>query len=154
MEVIAMQKFIHTTPRKLRLVADMARKLDPDRALVTLRFTKKAAAKDISDVISTALANAKEKGMSEVVFKSIEVNEGPKMRRMRAGAKGRAKRYKKRMAHIKIVLTDEIQIKSKQMEVKNEAKIVEVEEPKVEMENTEAKEPTVKTKRAPRKVAK
>lgn len=106
METWTIQKYIHSTPRKLRLVADMVRNLNPEKALETLRFTKKMAAKDLSSAIQTALANAKVRGMEEVSFKSVEINEGPKMRRMRPGTRGRGKPYKKRLAHIKIVLSD------------------------------------------------
>lgn len=126
MEIASTQKFIHTSPRKLRLVADMVRKMQPDKALETLKFAQKAAAKELSNAINTALSNAKQKGLSEVSFKHIEINEGPKMKRFRAGARGRVKPYKRRMAHIKIVLSDDLREKgkviSKKSEIKNEAK--------------------------------
>lgn len=109
MEIQTIQKYIHTSPRKLRLVADMVRKMEPNRALDILTITPKAATKDLSKAIQTALANAKQKGLesNKVVFKKIEINESMKMRRFRAGARGRVKPYKRRMAHIKIVLSDE-----------------------------------------------
>lgn len=106
METIHIQKYIHSTPRKLRLVADMVRKLEPALALNILKFTKKAAAKDLGEAIKVALANAKTGGLSNTYFKHIEINEGPKMRRFHAGTRGRVKPFKRRMAHIKIVLTD------------------------------------------------
>lgn len=85
----------------------MVRKMEPEKALETLRFTNKAAAEDLLKAIQTVLANAKQKGMEKVGFEKIEINEGPRMKRFRAGARGRAKPYKRRMSHIKIVLTDE-----------------------------------------------
>ena len=106
MDIINQQKYIHTTPRKLRLVADMIRKMEPDQAIETLRFSAKVAAKDLSKAIKTALANAKVKGVENPVFKTIEVNEGSVMKRFRAGTRGRAKPYQKRMSHIKIVLSE------------------------------------------------
>lgn len=106
MEVQAIQKYIHTSPRKLRLVADMVRKMVPDRALDILQITEKGATKDLSSAIKTAVANAKQKGMENVTFKSIEINEGSKMKRFMASARGRARPYAKKMSHIKIVLTD------------------------------------------------
>ncbi|HBQ50997.1 TPA: 50S ribosomal protein L22 [Candidatus Daviesbacteria bacterium] len=108
MEIQAIQKYIHTAPRKLRLVADMIRKLSPEKALETLRFTNKSAAGDLIKAIKTVVANAKTKGMENINFKSVEVNEGSRMKRFRAGAKGRARPYKRRMSHIKIVLTDDL----------------------------------------------
>jgi large subunit ribosomal protein L22 len=117
MEATTIQKFIHSTPRKLRLVADMVRTMEPSQALETLKFTQKSAAEDIAKAIKTAMAGAKQKGFETIVFKSIEVNEGPKMRRFRAGTRGRVKPYKKRMAHIKIVLTD-LNVKNQILNVK------------------------------------
>lgn len=115
MEATTIQKYIHTSPRKLRLVADMVKKMTPDHALSVLRVTPKMAAKDLEKAISTVLANAKGKGLepAKITFKRIEVNESTKMRRFRAGTRGRVKPYKKRMSHIKIVLTDEEALQGK-----------------------------------------
>lgn len=111
MEATTIQKYLHTSPRKLRLVTDMVRQMEPARALDVLRMTPKMAARDLAKALETVLANAKQQGMEEakIGFKKIEVNESMKMRRFRAGTRGRAKPYKKRMAHIKIVLSDEIE---------------------------------------------
>ena len=107
MEAKTIQRYMHTSPRKLRLVADMVRGVEPNKALEILRFTQKAAALDLSKAIQSAIVAAKQKGMDNTSFKSLEINEGPRLKRMRAGAKGRGKPYKRRMSHIKIVLTDE-----------------------------------------------
>ena len=108
MEAQTIQKYIHTSPRKLRLVADMVRKMAPARALDILNFTPKAAAKDLSLAIKTAMANAKKIGMDEskLTFQKLEVNESSKMRRIRFAARGRTRPFKKRMSHIKIVLEE------------------------------------------------
>ncbi|OGE15019.1 50S ribosomal protein L22, partial [Candidatus Daviesbacteria bacterium GWA1_38_6] len=127
MQIQTIQKFIHTSPRKLRLVSDMVRKMEPEKALESLRFTNKAAAGELVKAIQTVLANAKQKGMEKVSFEKIEINEGPKMKRFRAGAKGRAKPYKRRMAHIKIVLTDELRIKKQETRNKLKTKTHNVE---------------------------
>ena len=110
MEIMTIQKFIHTSPRKLRLVADMIRKMEPDKAVAVLGVTPKAAAQDLEKAVKTVLANAKHQGVdiNKLAFKKIEINESMKMRRFRAGTRGRVKPYKKRMSHIKIVLSDEI----------------------------------------------
>ncbi len=109
MDTATIQKYIHTSPRKLRLVADMVRRTEPIRALDILRVTPKASAKELEKALETALANAKQQGLdaSKLTFKKIEINESMKMRRFRAGTRGRVKPYKKRMSHIKIVLSDE-----------------------------------------------
>lgn len=109
MEVQTIQKFIHTSPRKLRLVADVVRTMQPTHALDVLRVTPKYAAKDMTKALETVLANAKQSGLDieKVEFKKIEIDESMKMRRFKAGTRGRVKPFKRRMAHIKIVLTDE-----------------------------------------------
>lgn len=114
MEVQTIQKYIHTSPRKLRLVADMVRKMNPNQALGVLRLTPKAAAKDLEKALQTVLANAKQQGLDagKVNFKTIEVNESMKMRRFRAGTKGRVRPFKRRMSHIKIVLSDDLKLKT------------------------------------------
>lgn len=106
---MTIQKNIGSTPRKLRLVADMVRKMKPSLALQTLEFTPKAAAFPLSKAIKTALGNAKQQGLSEegLSFESVEINEGSKYRRFRAGSRGHADPYKKKTSHIKIVLSDE-----------------------------------------------
>lgn len=113
METVANQKFIHISPRKLRLMADAIRKMDPNKALETLRFSQKSAAKPLTHAIKAVIANAKQKGMKNISFKKIEINEGPKMRRFRAGSRGRVKPYKRKMSHIRIVLSDELIVRSK-----------------------------------------
>lgn len=109
MEAVTTQRYIHTSPRKLRLVADMVRSIEPARALDILKVTPKASAKELEKALETVLANAKQRGLdiSKLTFKRIEINESMKMRRFRAGTRGRVKPYKKRMSHIKIVLSDE-----------------------------------------------
>lgn len=108
MEIQTIQRYIHTTPRKLRLVADMVRKMTPNQALDILRVTPKDAAKDLGKALETVLANARQAGvdMTKVNFKKIEIDESIKLRRFHAGTRGRVKPYKKRMSHIKIILTD------------------------------------------------
>ena len=110
MEATTYQRYIHTSPRKLRLVADMVRKMEPVRALDILRITPKYAANDLIKALETVLANAKHAGMDlqKIGFKKIEIDESTKMRRFRAGTRGRVKPYKRRMSHIRIVLTDQI----------------------------------------------
>lgn len=129
MEFITIQKNISSSPRKLRLVADMVRKMDPYAALETLQFTSNAAAQPLGKAIKTVIANA---GSREgIVFKSIEINEGLKAKRYRVGTagRGRGRPYKKRMAHIKIVLTDEVKIqKAKGKSASKKSKVGKIEE--------------------------
>ncbi len=139
MEVTTIQKFIHTSPRKLRLVADMVRKMEPLRALDILSVTPKAAAQDFEKALKTVLANAKSQGFEipKLAFKKIEINESMKMRRFRAGTRGRVKPYKKRMSHIKIILTDQSSVLSGQLSEKSQPVISSsVEESKTDKQKT------------------
>jgi large subunit ribosomal protein L22 len=111
MEFITIQKNIGSSPRKLRLVAGMVRKMDPYAALQVLQFTSNAAAQPLLQAIKTVVANA---GSREgIAFKSIEINEGLKAKRYRVGTagRGRGRPYKKRMSHIRIILTDDVKVK-------------------------------------------
>lgn len=121
MEYTHIQKNIHTTPRKLRLVADMVRKMSPNQALEVLEFTSRAAATPLYKAIKTALSNV---GKDDIAFKTIEINEGYKLKRYRPGTagRGRGRPYKRRMSHIKIVLTDNFELKTQNAKVKNSTK--------------------------------
>ena len=122
MEASSIQKFMGITPRKLRLLADMVRKMSPNTAIDVLAITRKDAAGHLSKAINTAVSNAKQKGLDlqKIVFSKIEVNEGPKMKRFRAGTRGRARPYAKKMSHIRIVLSDEIESRVKSLESSKE----------------------------------
>lgn len=115
MEITAIQKNVHSSPRKIRLVAEMIRKMKPLKALQTLEFTNKAAAGDLAKAIKTALGNARGQSLDEekLQFAKLEVNEGMKLGRFRAGARGRVKPFRKKLSHIKIVLSDESVVHSK-----------------------------------------
>lgn len=124
MEIVAIQKYLNTSPRKIRLVADLVRSMKPKAALGVLKFTRQSAAKPLSKAINTALSNARQQNIvvEDLIFKKMEVNEGPVLKRFRAGSRGRAKPYKKRISHIKIVLSDELIVDSKEKNVKKEGK--------------------------------
>jgi large subunit ribosomal protein L22 len=100
------QKNVGHTPRKLRLLVDMVKKMDPYKAVETLEFTNKLAAPTLAKAIKSAVANAGHK--ENLSFNKIEINEGLKMKRIAGtGGRGRPRFIKRRMSHIKIVLTDD-----------------------------------------------
>lgn len=107
MEVKAVQRYLITSPKKLREVALMIRGLTPQEAVEKLVFVKKRASGNLRKVIQSAIASAKQKGLEpqNLIFKEVQINEGPRLKRLRAGARGRIKPYKKRMSHIRVVLT-------------------------------------------------
>ena len=106
MEVKATQKFVIMSPRKLRIVAGLVRELSTAEAFEKLPYVKKRAAGPLRKVIGTAIANAKQKNLNpeDLEFSEIQIGEGPMLKRWRAGARGRAKPYKRRMSHIRVVL--------------------------------------------------
>ncbi|MDO8429059.1 MAG: uL22 family ribosomal protein [Candidatus Daviesbacteria bacterium] len=112
MEITSIQKNITTSPRKVRLVADMVRKMTPDKSLEMLGFTNKAASLQLSKAIKTALANARAQGIPTLglTFKALEINEGMRMKRVMSGGRGRTRQYERQTSHIKIVLTDEVKV--------------------------------------------
>jgi len=73
MEIKSVQKFVKTSPRKLRLVADLAKKMTPADAIERLPFSRKFAAEPLIKVIKTAVANGKAMGAKEenLIFKEI-----------------------------------------------------------------------------------
>jgi large subunit ribosomal protein L22 len=127
MESQATQKFIRMSPRKLRLVADMVRKMDVQEALDTLPFVAKRAALPISKVIRSAAANAEAKGaqINSLTIKSIEVSEGPMLKRFRAVSRGQAHGFVKKMSHIKVVVDVKAEAKKVKKEKSTEKKGIE-----------------------------
>lgn len=103
---ISTQKFLVTSPRKIRLVATLVRKMKPAEAVEKLPFSGKRASEALGKVIKSALANAKSQGVGEtdLVFKEIQIGEGPRLKRGRAASRGRWAPFKRRMAHIRVVL--------------------------------------------------
>jgi len=108
-EVRAVSKYIRMSPQKVRLVADLVRGRDVNEALTVLRFTPKAAADPVARVIASAAANAEENyglAADELYVARIWADEGPTLRRGRAGARGRYKPLLKRGSHITVVLAE------------------------------------------------
>ncbi len=109
LEVRAVNKYIRMSSQKVRLVVDLVRGKDVDEALNLLEFTPKAAAKEVSKTISSAIANAEENyGLSrgELFVSEIMADEGPTLKRGRAGARGRYKPVLKRSTHLTVVLAE------------------------------------------------
>lgn len=109
MEYQATTKYVRSSTRKVRLVADSIRKMTPVAALLSLSHTPKEAAQPMIKTISSAVANAKQKGIDEAIlrFKTIEIMGGPVMKRWNAVSRGQAHAFKKRMTHIRVILTDD-----------------------------------------------
>jgi large subunit ribosomal protein L22 len=106
-EVRATAKYIPVSAQKVRLVLDLVRGKDVDEALAILAFTSKRAAGEVSKVIRSAIANAEENfglAREDLYVAEIFADEGPTLKRGRAGARGRYKPILKRTSHITVVL--------------------------------------------------
>jgi large subunit ribosomal protein L22 len=109
MEVRARLRFGRIAPRKARLVADLIRGKGSEESLNILAFTKKGAAKILTKLLKSAVANATQKkiDVDRLYVKKITVDQGPMMKRFMPRAMGRATTIRKRTSHITIVLDEE-----------------------------------------------
>jgi large subunit ribosomal protein L22 len=103
----ATQKYLLMSPRKIRFVVGVIKKMKPAEAVEKLPFVQKRAGAELAKVIKSAIASAKNQGVSEtdLVFKEIQVGEGPRLKRGRAASRGRLSPFKRRMSHVRVVLT-------------------------------------------------
>ena len=95
--------------QKCRLVADQIRGLAVDQAINLLTFSPKKSARLLKKVLESAIANAEHNDaadIDELRVSSIEVDEGPRLKRMSPRAKGRANRITKRTCHITIRVSE------------------------------------------------
>jgi large subunit ribosomal protein L22 len=109
MESSAKLTFVRLSPRKTRLVIDTIRGRGVENALNILRFSPQPSAQLISKLIKSAVANAEQKGVSDVdkmIVKTIYVNEGSRLKRFLPRAMGRASRIRKPTSHIHVILAD------------------------------------------------
>jgi len=108
-EVRAQAKWVRTSARKARLVADHIRGRSVPEARAVLAFTQRAAARDMEKVLRSAVANAESRPdrqwiAEDLVVSAVFVDEGPTLKRWRARARGRVARIRKRTCHITLVL--------------------------------------------------
>jgi len=119
METKAKAKFIKISPKKVRLVADLIRGLDVEKANVQLQFTKKAACLPLAKLLKSAISNAEENfklKKTNLFIKEIRVDEGPTMHRWMPKAMGRATPIRKKSSHIILVLDERIPTEAKEIE--------------------------------------
>ena len=109
---IAKLNDVPTSPRKMRLVADTVRGVEVNHALDLLKFSKKASSKVLETLLRSAIANweaknqdkTKELDNGNVIVKTIMVDEGRTLKRIRPCPQGRAGRIRKRSNHVTIIL--------------------------------------------------
>ena len=109
---IAKLNNVPTSPRKMRLVADLVRGLEVNKALDILKYSKKHASASLEKVVRSAIANWEAKNQDKsseldngnVYIKTLMVNEGRTLKRIRPCPQGRAGRIRKRSNHITVIL--------------------------------------------------
>ena len=110
MEAIAKLNNVPTSPRKMRLIADLIRGMGVDLALNTLKFDSKVGSKGLEKLLLSGISNWQEKNKEEKIedaelyIKEIYVNGGKMIKRLRPAPQGRAHRIRKRSNHVTIVL--------------------------------------------------
>ena len=100
---------IPTSPRKMRLVADMVRGMEVTKALGVLHFSNKEAAARVEILLKSAIANYEQKTgnkveAGELKVASIVVDEGATIKRLRPAPQGRAYRVRKRSNHVTLTV--------------------------------------------------
>ena len=109
---IAKLNDVPTSPRKMRLVADIIRGVEVNRALDILKYTNKEASVRLEKLLRSAIANWESKNEADrkelengnICVQSIMVGQGRSLKRIRTAPQGRAARIRKRSNHVTIVL--------------------------------------------------
>src|SRR5262252_1083100 len=107
----ATARYIRTSAQKAGLVLALIRGKDVNRALSTLRFTKKSVAEDIAKLLRSAVANAHQKegfsgDVDRLFVSACYANQGPSQKRVRPAPMGRAFRVLKRTAHLTVHVSE------------------------------------------------
>jgi large subunit ribosomal protein L22 len=108
MEARAISRFVRQSPRKMRLVVDLIRGKNVGEAYALLQYSKKRAAEQIDKTLRSAVANARNKAdeagemvdVDDLYVKEAYINEGPRLKRWRAAAMGRAAPIQHPTSHI------------------------------------------------------
>lgn len=109
MDVRAVARYLPISAQKMRLVCDQVREMDADQALIVLRHMPQKGAKFLYKLIESAIANAEmnfEMNRTDLHISHLVADEGPSMKRVKAGARGRYKPRVKRSTHLTVVLTE------------------------------------------------
>ena len=106
---LAILKNVPTSPRKMRYVVDMVRGMEVFKALGVLKFSNKEAAARVEKLLLSAISNWEQKNerkaeTGELYIKSISVDGGSMLKRLRPRAQGRGSRIRKRSNHVTLVV--------------------------------------------------
>jgi large subunit ribosomal protein L22 len=109
MEVRAQSTFLSISPQKLRLVIDKVRGMDAQQAVTELQLMPQKGAEFVGKTLKSAIANAENNhdlNPDNLYVATIFAGDGPRLKRMKAGARGRYKPRVKRTSHLTIVLKE------------------------------------------------
>ncbi|MDR1733444.1 MAG: 50S ribosomal protein L22 [Oscillospiraceae bacterium] len=101
--------YIRMSPRKVKIVLDLIRNQNAEKALAILKYTPRAACEPIAKVLNSAIANAvNNDGMDRdtLVVSECYVGQAATQKRMRPRAKGRGDRILKKSSHITVTVTE------------------------------------------------
>lgn len=116
MQIKAQLNYLRIAPRKVRLAADLIRGKAAPQAKALLDFSLKRGAEPLKKLLDSAVANAKSNfaidNEEDLYVAKITVDEGPKLKRWRARARGRAMQIQKKTSHVNLVL--DVRDKSKE----------------------------------------
>jgi large subunit ribosomal protein L22 len=102
---VAHLRQVRIAPRKLRIIANIVRGKDVSSAINALRFMNKSGAREMFKLIVSAVANAEDKGESDVdslVISKVTVDQGTTLKRWRPRAQGRGTKIQKKTSHVTI----------------------------------------------------
>ena len=157
MEAVAKLKNYPTSPRKMRLLADLIRGLKVERALAVLEHNPKHPAVPMRKLVLSAISNWKQKNEGgdegQLVVKTIFVDGARTLKRMRPAPQGRGYRVRKRSNHVTVIVDDvnALKVVPKQTKVETVAEPV---EPVAEVKPKKAAPKKAAAKKAaPRKAA-
>jgi large subunit ribosomal protein L22 len=114
-EYVARLRNVPTSPRKMRLVADMVRGMEVNKALDVLKFSTKEASRRVEKLLLSAISNWKEKNEdvrledANLYVKEIYVDSGRILKRLRPAPQGRAHRIRKRSNHVTIKVDSKLE---------------------------------------------
>ena len=114
LKVMARLNNVPTSPRKMRLVADLVRGMEAEKGLLVLKTTRKEAAQRLYGLLKSAIANwqIKNEGVrmedAGLFIREIQVDGGRMIKRLRTAPQGRANRIRKRSNHVTLVLGDNL----------------------------------------------
>lgn len=157
MQVKSIHRFAKISAFKAREVTRAIQGMPATDALDLLRFTPKKAATLVLKTLRSAIANAENNNnlnLADLVVKEAVVGEGPTLKRFQPKARGSAGPIRKRTSHIRVILTDEVEIKRREDKPKSKKTgtrkaapkaVKPIEEPAVEPQ-TESVAPAAETK--------